>query len=926
MTGDVVGRAAELRAAAALLDTLGEGPLAIVIEGEAGIGKTTLWRSIAEMAGDRGARVLVARPAESEARLTFSALADLLVGLPAESFAALPSPQVKALNVALLRFEPEQAGLDVRGATSGTVTLLRGLADDAPVVIAIDDVQWIDSASRDALTFALRRLGDSRICLLLAVRPDDGPAPFGLEAALPADRIRRIRLGSLGTGALYSLFVDRLGHPFPRATIVRIADASGGNPFVALEIGRAMLDGGEQDAGAPVPVPASVRDLATDRIRRLPPATRAELLRAAALARPTTELVDVDRLAAAEAAGLVEIGIDGRITFSHPLFAAAVYGDATPAERRSVHADLAGTAPEFEERARHAALAATGRDPIVALMLDQAGARARARGATSVASEFLELSIRLTPTDDVEDRFRREIQLADDLHLAGEPARAQAVLTIALEQVPAGDLRAEALLALGMIGRETDLGRALAVCEEALATATSHSIVARAHATLGLLYETVDVARATEHSAAAADGFAELGDVASWSSATLGHCWHELLLGHGADEPAFRAALEAPADGPPAGPWWIGLPPVWVLAHDDFGNARALFAGGVERSRQEGNESEIGLLLAVLAQIDCWRGQPDAADDAIEEAVDIARLGGSLSTLADALRVRANIDAIRGRVERARHTIAVELPELGLTEAGRLTYGSGIVLGFVAHSLGESVAADELFSQTTAGLEAAGIREMPGYMFLGEHVEAVLARGDVDRADAMVTRLEARARIFPRPWTLAVGARCRGLVLAAWGDLNGAMEAMDAALVHHERLDNPYELGRTLMAKALVHRRRTEKRLARDTLERATGFLDEVGAERWAERARSELSRLRFRSAPTELTETEWRIASLAAAGHTNREIAGTVFVSPKTVEARLASVYGKLGIRSRAELGARMALAPRPLIDEETGRTSTIS
>jgi DNA-binding CsgD family transcriptional regulator len=211
-------------------------------------------------------------------------------------------------------------------------------------------------------------------------------------------------------------------------------------------------------------------------------------------------------------------------------------------------------------------------------------------------------------------------------------------------------------------------------------------------------------------------------------------------------------------------------------------------------------------------------------------------------------------------------------------------------------------------------------------MFLGEHVEAVLARGDVDRADAMVTRLEARARIFPRPWTLAVGARCRGLVLAAWGDLNGAMEAMDAALVHHERLDNPYELGRTLMAKALVHRRRTEKRLARDTLERATGLLDEVGAARWAERARSELSRLRFRSAPTELTETEWRIASLAAAGHTNREIAGTVFVSPKTVEARLASVYGKLGIRSRAELGARMALAPRPVVDEETGSSSTIS
>jgi DNA-binding NarL/FixJ family response regulator len=159
--------------------------------------------------------------------------------------------------------------------------------------------------------------------------------------------------------------------------------------------------------------------------------------------------------------------------------------------------------------------------------------------------------------------------------------------------------------------------------------------------------------------------------------------------------------------------------------------------------------------------------------------------------------------------------------------------------------------------------------------------------------------------------------------LATWGDLNGAIEAMDTALAHHERLENPYELGRTLMARAQVHLRRTEKRLDRDALERAVRLLDEAGAERWAERARSELSRLRFRSAPTELTETEWRIAALAAAGHTNREIASQVFVSPKTVEARLASVYGKLGIRSRAELGARMAVSPPPTADERTGGTS---
>lgn len=919
MTGDVVGRAVELGDAATALDHLDEGPLAVVIEGDAGIGKTTLWQAAVDLAADRGAHVLIARPTEAEVRLTFSALADLLVDLPVERFASLPAPQIKALNVALLRIEPDEGGVDPRAATAGALALLIALAEERPVVVAIDDVQWLDRSSRDALTFVIRRFGTSRIGLLLAARPDERPAQLGIDTALPTRRIKRIRLGALGAGALYQLFSDRLGRTLPHATVIRIAEASQGNPFDALEIARAVLEAGGQDASAPLPVPASVRDLAGERIRRLPDPTRLELLRVASLARPTTSLIDAARLAPAEAAGLVAVSLDGEVRFAHPLFAAAVYRDAQPDERRTVHRDLSGSAPDFEERARHAALAATGPDPIVALVLVQAAARARARGATAVAAELLELSIRLTPADEDHERLQRELLLADDLHHAGEPARAEAVLVAALEHAPSEESRAAALLALGWIRREEDVRAAIAACEAALDAAESPELVGRAHATLATLYETVDVNQATVHSAAATRCFEELGDVASWSLAVTGHAWHELLLGHGADEATFQAALAGRGDGTPAGPWWLELLPVWVLAHDQFETASELFSAAIERGRQQGNEAEVGLILAVMAQIDCWRGRLDSADEDIAKAVDIARLGGSRSTLADALRVRANIDAIRGRVDRARHTIAVELPESGLSDAGRLTFGSGIVLGFVANSLGEAAEADAVFSATTAALEAAGIVEMPGYMFIGEHVDAVLTRGDIDRADAIVSRLEARARVFPRPWTSVVAARCRGLVLAALGDLNGAAEAMDRALVLHEQLDNPYELGRTLMAKAQVHRRRTEKRLARDSLEQAVELLEAAGVERWAERARTELSRIRFRSAPTELTEIEWRIAALAATGRTNRQIASEVFVSPKTVEARLASVYGKLGIRSRAELGARMAIAPAPPALQDT-------
>ena len=667
----------------------------------------------------------------------------------------------------------------------------------------------------------------------------------------------------------------------------------------------------------------SILDAARDRVRRLPPATRAALLRVAALNRPTTALVDPADLAPAEADALVQVGFDGRISFSHPLFGAAVYCDATTCDRRVVHASLAAVVTDPEERARHEALASTGPDGAVAARLAEAGRRARARGATAAAAELAELAVRLTPLDTGPDRLRREIEHADHLHAAGQPMRAQEVLEEAVEWAEPGELREEARLQLGLICRQTDQARSIAHCEAALANATTPPLRARAEATLGLLYEAVDVEQAARHSAAAAALFDELGDTWSWSFATIGHCWHELLLGHGPDEATFQRALAVQlGQRRRAGPWWSVVPMVWALAHDDLERARAAFSMGLERARHEGTEGDLGLLKGVIAQIDAWRGDYEAADAGAEEAVELARLGGSPMTLADALRVRANIDAFRGRFDRARETLGPAWAELGRPDEGRFTQATNAILGHIAHALGDAATADHHFAATTAALEATGIREMVGYRFLGDHVEAVLALGDIDRAEAIAGTLERQARTFPRPWTLAVHARARGLVLAARGDLDGAIESFDAAEGHHARLGAPYELGRTLLSRASVHRRRTEKRLAKESLERALALFEASGAEPWADRARSELSRIRFRTTPTELTETERRMAELAASGRTNREIAATMFVSPKTVEARLAAVYGKLGIRSRAELGGYMAgqAAASPTTSAEFG------
>ncbi|HEX5015795.1 MAG TPA: AAA family ATPase [Candidatus Limnocylindrales bacterium] len=910
MTDEVLGRGAEIEAARAAFDRLDEGPLALLIEGPAGIGKTTLWHAAIAVALDRGARLLTTRAAETEARLAFSGLSDLLGGLDAGVFDEVPAPQRRALDVALLRAEPDDAGADPRAVAAATTTILRRLAGERPLVVAIDDAQWLDSTTADALMFAARRLGDVKVGFIATVRtPVKTPATLlGLGEALPNLRIHRLTLGPLAVGSLYQLFVTRLGRELPRSTIERIAEASGGNPFHALEIARQIVDGGHLDAAAPLPVPESILDAARDRIRRLPPETRGALLRVAALGRPTTALVNPADLAAAEADGLVQIGFDGRIAFSHPLFGAAVYCEATTCDRRVVHASLAAVVTDPEERARHEALASTGPDSAVADRLAEAGRRARARGATAAAAELAELAVRLTPLDDADARLRRELEHAEYLHVAGQPLRAQEVLEDAIVWAEPGELREEARLQLGIVCRQTDQARSIAHCEEALANATTPQLRARAEATLGLLYEAIDIEQAARHSAAAATLFEELGDEWSWADATIGQCWHRLQLGHGPDNATFQRALAVQAGQRRSGARWAIVPFVWALAHDDLDRARAAFGMGLDWARQQGAESELGLLKGVIAQIDLWRGDYEAADAGADEAVELARLGGSPMTLADALRLRASIDGFRGRFARARETLGPGWAELGRPDEGRFTQATHAILGHIAHASGDAAAADEHFTAATDALEATGIHEYIGYRFLGDHVEAVLALGDIDRADAIVATMDRQAATFPRPWTLAVRARARGLVLAARGDLAAAVGALDEAEVLHAGLDTPYELGRTLFAKASVHRRRTEKRLAKEALERALALFESSGAEPWAERARAELARLRFRTTPTELTDTEQRMAELAATGRTNREIAAAMFVSPKTVEARLASAYGKLGIRSRAELGALMA------------------
>ncbi|HYQ11303.1 MAG TPA: AAA family ATPase, partial [Gaiellaceae bacterium] len=460
----LVGREAELGAVETFLSS--ERPCAVAIVGEPGIGKTTLWQAAVELARARGARVLIARPTESEARLAFAALADLLADVPDDLFWRLPEPQRVGLDAALLRAasaRPPQR----RVVGAGFLTLLRALAGESEVVCAIDDLQWLDASSAAVVEFALRRLGEEPVRGIFSVRATE--LSRALIPALERDRrVEHLELGPLSVAALHRVLRQELGSTFPRPTLVRIAQAAGGNPLYAIEIARELNRRGERDTSGRVPVPQDLDALVRARVRALPAEARDALLRAATLARPDTETIDPVELAPAEEAGLVRVDADGRIEFVHPLFASAVYSAAPAVRLREAHRAVADLARDPEERARHLALAAPGPDGAVVQELQEAARHARMRGSPDSAAELTGLALRLLPAN-APKRLELQLELAEQLHLASNFSAALALLEELRTTLEPGDLRARALLTLVEIDYwRSGESAAMALAEEAL--------------------------------------------------------------------------------------------------------------------------------------------------------------------------------------------------------------------------------------------------------------------------------------------------------------------------------------------------------------------------------------------------------------------------------------------------------------------------
>jgi DNA-binding CsgD family transcriptional regulator len=917
----VVGRGREMAAVAAFLDAVPSGPCGLVLEGAAGIGKTTVWRAGTAWAAERSFTVLSCRPAESEATLSFAALGDLLDGVLDEAIAPLPPPQRRALQVALLLEDPVGSPPEQRAVAVAFLAVIRHLSASGPVVLAVDDLQWLDVPSARTVEFALRRLRGERAGLLASARdPGDGrPAPAA-GTGLPAERLARLRVGPLTLGAFQSAVRATAGSGLSLLTIRRLFDASGGNPFYGLELARALQRAGaEPSPEEPLPVPADLQGVLSARLAALPADARDVLLVAACLRSPTTTMLEQTRgpsvlasLRTATSQGVVEF--EGpRVRFTHPLFASAIYSGAPPGQRREVHRRLGEIAPNVEERARHLALSCEGPEEYVAAALSQAAHAAATRGAPDTAAELAELAAALTPPDRLPARWRRQADAGGYLFRAGDTARARRELEALVGEMPTGRDRAEALLALGeILSHDAGYDAALAVLYNALAEASaSRTLLARIHIVIAVTSN--DLPDAVRHAETALALAQRVDDPGLAGEALVAKLRLDFYTGRGLAVELGEKAVELERQAKPAR---VDDRAAKALGEclkqaDRFDEARHWFEQALRAAREEGDESSLPSVLAHLAELECWAGNWPAAERYAAQSWEADEHVEHRVGRSERLYIQALIDAHLGRVDAAR-AAAVEGLSAAAGDAWFMMLLSG-GLGLAEFMAGHLEQAEASLSRAVELSDRIGLAE-PLFRVHANHIEAVIDLGALDRAERLLGRFEGWGRATGHPWTLATAARCRGLLRAAHGDVEGAVQALEEALRHHQDLAMPFELGRTLLVMGQVQRRAKRKRIAKEHLQRAQEIFESLPAPTWAARARAELSRLGLRPpAPLALTATEERVAALAAVGHTNRQVAQALFLSPKTVEANLARIYRKLGISSRAQLGAAIARAQSP-------------
>lgn len=905
MAEQVVGRRAEERVVADFLDSVPREACALVIEGEPGIGKTTLWLDAVGRAGARGFRALTSRPAAAESVLAYTVLADLLGDVDDSIWADLPLPQQQALDGALLRHRIEAHNIDPRAVAAAFVTVVGRLATESPVVIAIDDLQWVDTSSANVVSYAARRLpaGAAFVC---TTRTEQAASRLQLPSP---DGVHRIRLRPLSVGELHQVLSLRLGRSVARPALLRIHEIAGGNPFFALELAREL---GPHGRMSELSMPGSLNDLVESRIGRAGAGDM--LLAMASLPDPTLPMVaraigsTPDQVVASlgEAEVQAVVVIEGhRLRFTHPILAHGVYSAAPPARRREMHRRLAELVTEPELRARHLALSDPSGEAETVAALDSAADIARDRGAPAAAAELLELAVRLGADD-----AQRKIRCATHYFDAGDPGRARKILDAVVAALPAGPTRAEALHQLGLVRLYDDSFPEAAELLEAALRDSGADADLRGRISISLSFALLNAGRAEHAYARVQQAVADaerLGAGALLSPALGMRAVMDFMAGQGFDQSALRRAVELEQPS-----FRIPLP---FRPRVQRTLLRA-WTGELEQAREElvelgqqclvlGEEGELTFVGFHLVLVEIWLGRLDSAAATADATMELAaQLGGDFP-LFIALTVRAAVAAYAGRLDDARRDLGEAIAAGQRCGSTRLAEWPSTLAGFVEVSRGDYQAAlsaiEPLLPMVRSFPEAS---EVISSSFVPEAVEAMIALNRFDEAEPLVEVLERNGRRLDRAWALAVGMRCRAMLQAARGDVAAALTTAERAMDEHQRLAMPFERARTQLLLGQLQRRQRRRDAGAATVREALRTFELLGTAAWAGRAEAELARgTSGRRGGQGLTATEQRVAELAASGMINRDIAAALFISTKTVEVNLSRIYRKLGIRSRAEL-----------------------
>ncbi|RCG17770.1 helix-turn-helix transcriptional regulator [Sphaerisporangium album] len=853
----LVGREAEIERLDALVEAARQGRGgALAVCGEPGMGKSTLLRRLAERAS--GFLVVQASGAEFEIELPFAALHQVCMPMLGR-LEELPPPHRRALEIA---FGLATGPVDPFLVGVATLGLMAETARGRPLLCLIDDAQWLDDVSAKALAFLARRIADEPVALVFATRE----AGFGTVPGLTVGRLRESEARTLLAQAVRAPLDERVRD--------RILAESRGNPLALLELPRSAGLAG-MAGGFDVPAPDVIEQSFRVRLALLPP--RARLLVTVAAADPVgdpgllwraADLLGIERAATAEAGELVEFGT--RIRFSHPLARSAAYAAAPPEERRRAHAALAeATDPvaDPDRRAWHHAQAAIGPDEEVAAALMRSAARAQARGGVAAAAAFLRRAATLTP--DPALRVDRVLAAAEAELSAGAFDAAAELLSTAETSSLDGDLPARIDLLRGRLsfvrhrGGEQPTAYLLRAAER-LASADRYLDAMEMGLLLGDLGPVVQAARTATVEGPVLEGVIRL--------TTQGHrAGAELLLPVLADAAAWSAR---PSLG------FMLAAELW--AYDAM---RGIAEHVTTAGRESGSFHMLPIGLAMQASAVAHAGEFGAAMEMISEEEAIAEATGA----APLVYPRIHLAALRGRRAEAFELFAKVDP--------RMTLSVQWAAAVLHNGLGNYQAALEAARTAVAH----GHLGMSG-LALPELVEAAVRCGAPAIAESALADLSERTQASGDAWGLGVAAYARALVT---GDEEAYREAID-------HLDG----GRPAVSRARAHllygewlRRQGRRREAREHLRTAHEALTGMGAEAFAERAAGELratgeqARSRSSQASEQLTVQEVHIARLVADGATSKEVAATLFLSPRTVDAHLRNIFRKLGLTSRRQL-----------------------